>query len=185
MNPTNSNEGGWPASEMRQWLQSRYMSGLPAALSRMLVSVHISSVDYGAGTAGILETEDKVYLPSVREMNGNNSEPFVYCGEQIPWFTSDRTRIKFAGYTLSENPTYTVSSTAPKNPKKGDVWICSADSNVGYLWNGHAWVRARWYWLRGASVSNSTYFYYVAGNGYVGYYYYASSTNGVLPRLHL
>ena len=185
MNPTNSNEGGWPASEMRQWLQSRYLSGLPAALSRMLVSVHISSVDYGAGTAGILETEDKVYLPSVREMNGNSSEPFVYCGEQIPWFTSDRTRIKFAGYTLSENPTYTVSSTAPKNPKKGDVWICSADSNVGYLWNGHAWVRARWYWLRDASVSNSTNFNYVDSTGWAGNSSYATGNSGVLPRLHL
>ena len=185
MNPTNSNDGGWPASEMRSWLQKRYLAGLPSALRRMLVSVHISSVDYGAGTAGILETEDKVYLPSLREMNGENSEPFVYCGERIPWFTSDRTRIKFAGYTLAENPTYTVSSTAPKNPKKGDVWICSADSNVGYLWNGHAWVRARWYWLRDASVSYSTVFSNVSYTGWAGYNGNAAYSYGVLPRLHL
>ena len=185
MNPTNSNEGGWPASEMRGWLQSRYLPGLPSALRGMLVSVHISSVDYGAGTAGILESEDKVYLPSMREMNGTNSEPFVYCGEQIKWFTSDRTRIKFAGYTLAQNVNFTVSSTAPKNPQKGDVWICSADSNVGYLWNGHAWVRARWYWLRDASVSYSTYFYYVSYGGYVGGTSAATNSNGVLPRLHL
>ena len=185
MNPTNSNAGGWPASEMRSWLQKRYLAGLPAALRRMLVSVHISSVDYGAGTAGILESEDKVYLPSMREMNGTNTEPFVYCGEQIPWFTSDRVRIKFAGYTLAQSVNFTVSSTAPKTPKKGDVWICSADSNVGYLWNGHAWVRARWYWLRDASVSASTYFNNVYNGGGVGNGGNATNTNGVLPRLHL
>ena len=170
---------------MRSWLQKRYLAGLPSALRRMLVSVHISSVDYGAGTAGILESEDKVYLPSMREMNGTNTEPFVYCGEQIPWFTSDRVRIKFAGYTLAQSVNFTVSSTAPKTPKKGDVWICSADSNVGYLWSGHAWVRARWYWLRDASVSASTNFYSVYYTGFAGGNDGATGTNGVLPRLHL
>ena len=118
-------------------------------------------------------------------MNGNNSEPFVYCGEQIPWFTSDRVRIKFAGYTLAQNVNFTVSSTAPKTPKKGDVWICSADNNVGYLWNGHAWVRARWCWLRDASVSASPHFYNVSNDGNAGNGSSAANYYGVSPRLHL
>lgn len=43
----------------------------------------------------------------------------------------------------------------------------------------------RWYWLRDASVSNSTNFNGVNGNGNVGNLGTAADTNGVLPRLHL
>ena len=41
----------------------------------------------------------------------------------------------------------------------------------------------RWYWLRDASVSYSTYFYGVGYYGYVGYSSYATYNYGVLPRL--
>ena len=41
----------------------------------------------------------------------------------------------------------------------------------------------RWYWLRDASVSASTYFTSVNFNGLVGYGSYAAANNGVLPRI--
>jgi hypothetical protein len=41
----------------------------------------------------------------------------------------------------------------------------------------------RWYWLRDASVSASTGFYYVYTNGGVGYGNGASYASGVLPRI--
>ena len=43
----------------------------------------------------------------------------------------------------------------------------------------------RWYWLRDASVSASTYFYYVDYYGNAGYSSGATNSYGVLPRLHL
>ena len=41
----------------------------------------------------------------------------------------------------------------------------------------------RWYWLRDASVSGSTYFYGVASAGWAGNFGAATGANGVLPRL--
>ena len=41
----------------------------------------------------------------------------------------------------------------------------------------------RWYWLRDASVSYSTYFYIVYYTGWAGGGNYASNLYGVLPRL--
>ena len=43
----------------------------------------------------------------------------------------------------------------------------------------------RWYWLRDASVSNSTNFNNVNNTGWAGNTNYAASSYGVLPRLHL
>ena len=43
----------------------------------------------------------------------------------------------------------------------------------------------RWYWLRDATVSASTNFYFVYTTGYAGYSGSAAYYNGVLPRLHL
>lgn len=46
MNPTNTNAGGWPASEMKSWMENRYIPALPEPLQNMLAEVLVSSVGY-------------------------------------------------------------------------------------------------------------------------------------------
>ncbi len=186
MNPSNTNAGGWPETEMRTWMQSRYYPALPEPLRDMLEQVHISSVGYVDGTNHqIYESDDFVYPAAYRDFSGSNSEPWIYTGEWIPWFTSNAKRIKFVGITIPEDATFTSQQLPPSDPKIGDVWIATSNDSYGYIWNGRFWIRAQWYWLRDSSVAYSYGFYYVYYGGSVNNFYPASNSAGVLPRLHI
>lgn len=190
-NPSGYNSGGWPSSEIRTWLQKRYLAGLPTPLSNMLEPVQIMSVDRGDGVATALQSTDRVHLPSVREMCGCSNDPYSYCGNQIPWFTSNNSRVKFAGYTTADGIRFTTADIAPKSPKKGDVWQCSANDSICYIWDGNAWVAAKWYWMRDAQDELDANFCVVKDNGVSQYSNgkpysgWAGTPYGVLPMLHL
>ena len=190
-NPTGSNSGGWPTSEIRKWMQNRYLPGLPSPLRKMLETVQVMSVDYNDGSATALQSTDKVHLPSVREMCGSSKDPYSYCGEQISWFVDNKSRVKFSGQTMASGIQFTTSDIAPKSPAKGDVWQCSANSYVCYIWNGNSWVAAKAYWLRDAQDELAANFCVVTDIGAVTYSsgaacsMWAGTPCGVLPMLHI
>lgn len=180
---TDSAKKGWPESDMRAWMQKRYLAALPAALRAMLEEVQVKSVIYGDGTvagAQTVDSVDKVYLPCYQDMFGGSTEIYMQCGKQIPWITTNALRLGFYGLSPAEDAVYTTSnSTVPETPKRGDVW-----SGKYLIWNGHCWVDAQSYWLRDAYPSSTSNFHYVS---YGGYSYSGNSPTryGVRPRLHL
>lgn len=71
MNPTNSNAGGWEASEMRTWLQSEIYSAIPTDAKEAIVSVNKTYLDYDSGTTKTCA--DDVWIPSALEIFGDTS----------------------------------------------------------------------------------------------------------------
>lgn len=73
MNSWESNDGGWAECEMRSWLNSSFIDQLPDDLKSGIVKVNKSTNN--AGVTGsknsITATEDKLWLPSVRELCGD------------------------------------------------------------------------------------------------------------------
>ena len=194
MNTTSSNAGGFDAMPLFTWLQNRMFGAFPQVWRNFMKDTTISFNEYVDGTASDIQTAvAKVWIPSYNEMQGNNAEPWVYEGKWVTFFTNNTTRIKWCGpdklprdgyqiFTSSTDPTLTSSN----NVEDGDVWINSAESSRGYLRYNNAWVAATAFWLRGASVTNSTNFCYVNGGGYVDYNgSVATYSYGVCPRFSI
>jgi hypothetical protein len=82
MNSTNTNAGGWLSTGMRTWLNKRYLQAIPEGLRNILAEVKVNSCGNvnNDNVGEVLASQDKVYLPSHREMNGGSkdSEPYVY-----------------------------------------------------------------------------------------------------------
>ena len=126
-------------------------------------------------------------------MQGSNAEPWVYEGKWVTFFTNNTTRIKWCGpdklprdgyqiFSASSDPTLESSN----NVQDGDVWLKTSESSRGYLRYNNTWVAATTFWLRGASVTGSTYFCYVYNSGGVNYGGYgATGSIGVCPRFSI
>jgi hypothetical protein len=78
MNPTNSNEGGYAASEMRRYLTGNFLSGLLAAgLPESVIYAPTRSIANGGRYAGAADAlADKVWLPTEREMAENGQTEY-------------------------------------------------------------------------------------------------------------
>jgi hypothetical protein len=184
MNSTNTNAGGYDASYMKRWIKARVVPAVPECVRDMILTVIVNSVQYvdGSSAGDVTSTEEQVYLPSVRDMSGSTSEPWLYCGTYIQWFTSDNLRRKAVGCALSDAPEINTASTPVASPKVGDLWVYSN----GYIWNGRRWVRTSNWWLRDASVSYSNNFANVSYNGNVGTIgINATNLYGVCPRFSI
>ena len=192
MNTTNSNAGGFAAMPMFTWLQSRVYEAFPENWRQMMKQCVVKYNCYVDGTNSENKSCDAyVWIPSYAEMQSTQTEPWIYEGEWVPFFTDSYSRIKFRGYTLPEGFTRYVSNTDPTEDeantvKEGDLWINTADQSRGYVYRNGEWFAANNFWLRGAAVSNSTNFSNVYNNGNVNANGgNASNSNGVCPRFSI
>lgn len=196
MNPTNTNAGGFPATEMYEWLVKRVIPALPEVWQEMMEECTVNYMEYVDGTNHNIGTfAAKIWLPSYIEMQGGTSEPWVYEGEDhIPYFTSNEMRAKFKGADKLPRDGYQhfsqdtdPAAVASNNVQDGDLWYNSTTGITRYYLrvNGD-WFAAYSFFLRGASITNAAYFCYVSHYGHVGAGgFSAASVIGVCPRFSI
>ena len=77
MNGSATNAGGWPSSNMRDWLNNTIVKALPRQWQSMIRTVKVLS-SKGQTKADIVESEDKLFLLSQAEVGFNTTEvPYV------------------------------------------------------------------------------------------------------------
>ena len=97
MNKKLTNAGGWRDSFMREWLNGTIFHMMPDALQEIIVPRTIRQTLDGA----VVETEDKLWLPSFTEMFGKEGAedwaPADTGDEQFQLYTSEKSRVKEQG----------------------------------------------------------------------------------------
>lgn len=120
-------EGGWQSSELRSYLATQLFNNLPDYLQRRIVSVEklTNNVGYTSDAASVTATHDKLWEPSVKEINGDvkwdeidyasdrrpNDTVMNAEGTQYQWFSqltdasgtipSDKLQMTFKGKSTS------------------------------------------------------------------------------------
>ena len=209
MNGTNTNEGGWNASEGRSFMNTRLWAAFDYGWRSMIKKVKINA-SAGNGSTEILTSEDYLYLAANRELGGSTSVPYVNEGSAISWFTSNAYRIKFSDAIRLDGSQVITSDTDPTlltgyTINEGDIWINTVNSSYGYIYipeekaalhttigcrkvsssdnivasDGGLWMRAMWYFERSAAASSSANFYSVNNLGTPNSYTNASGSGGV------
>ena len=94
MNKKPTNKGGWRDSDMRMWLNETIFHMLPDELQEIIVPHHIVQTADGE----TLESEDKLWLPSLTEMLGEETAkdwaPADTNETQMELFTTEHSRVK-------------------------------------------------------------------------------------------
>ena len=122
-------------------------------------------------------------------MTNQTSEPWVYEGKFATWFIDNSHRAKHRGHWARDGAQYFSGNTDPSlleqnNVQDGDVWQDTGDSSIVKLRVDGKWLSAYYFWLRGAYLSSTSYFWYVYYNGGTSYYG-ASNTFGVVLRFSI
>ena len=97
MNPTQTNSGGWKATPMRTWLNTRVLNALPIMWQQLIQTVYVNSnTGYQATTIVDPPAEDKIWIPSCKEVGFNvNTSPYsLESDATFTVFTNDTSRIK-------------------------------------------------------------------------------------------
>lgn len=93
MNSSNTNSGGFPDSDMYEWLNGDFFNSLPADLRPLIKTVN--KVTSAGGGNSILETDAmKVWLLSVTETGTSYSYAASGEGTRYPVFTTKADRVK-------------------------------------------------------------------------------------------
>lgn len=105
MNSTNTNAGGWVASQMRTFLKTRVYDALAYKWQNIIKTVEVMSSPGNSDSSGeVVTSNDKLYLPANREVGGNTSSPYkdeVLNQTTISFLASIRLRLlKFPGVIL-------------------------------------------------------------------------------------
>lgn len=200
------NAGGWDASDMRTFVNTRVYDAFPTTWKSILKKVKINA-SAGNQSTEILVSEDYVYLPSYTELSNSQNSPYVNEGTYIKWFTTNAVRCKFRGQVIPDGAQYITSDTDPTlltstTVKPGDIWINTNNSSIGYYYipaelkdkhyyyggsdniqasNGGLWLRAPGWWERSPLVSSSTNFMFVGNYGYPYNNLSASNAIAVVP----
>ena len=166
MNPTNTNKGGWPASDMYKFLNDSSLNGesgkelsiinsLPPELKSVIIDTITVS---GRGSEDTVEyftsPEDKLYLLAPKEIYSDWSNQYDTA--------SDKTR-QLDYYSIKS-----VTTNSYTNAIKKDS----------------AGTTAYWWWLRSASSNTYSLFYRVYSNGDCSIVF-AANTRGVSPAFRI
>ena len=95
-----SNEGGWPATQRRDFLNDEVFPALPIQWRKLIRRVEVRSSE-GGGMPTIVASQDVLFLPSAVEV-GFQSGVVPYCNEVdpmaetavLPWFTDTSSRVR-------------------------------------------------------------------------------------------
>ena len=96
-NETATNVGGWAATGIRSWLNTRVFNALPIEVQQLILTVYVQSSS-GDKSSDMVDppAEDKIWIPSCKEM-GFNVSTAPYSNESdatFTVFTNDASRIK-------------------------------------------------------------------------------------------
>lgn len=93
INSSQSNVGGWEASEMRNFCNDRIYNAFPTVWKSVIKKPYIPA-NIGNNTTTIVTSQDYVYLPSNVELTATTTDPYNNEGYAISWMTSTTDRIK-------------------------------------------------------------------------------------------
>ena len=157
MNSTNTNVGGWEASEMRTYANEAFFNNLPEDLRNVITKTKVIS-GHGSGDNnaeredGNWESTDNIYLLSGKEVLDVNSYDTAYDKtRQLDYYADNHV-------TTSKNRSYAIKK------------------NI----NGNA---SAW-WLRAASSDDTDYFLCVFARGSFDTDY-ATNHNGFAPAFRI
>ena len=118
MNSSNTNSGGWGDCARRKWCNEVYLNAMPEILRNAVKEVKIKT-SAGNKSTTIVETNDKIFLPSEVEIFGSTSYSVAGEGEQYAYYknaTANRYKLpKYSSSSVSsryfERSPYSGSST--------------------------------------------------------------------------
>ena len=158
MNSTDTNVGGWEASEMRTYANGDFFNKLPSDLQNLIIDTKVISGHGSADTSNFTST-DKIYLLSVHEIYEDGTES-----------------------NLSEN------DTAWNNTRQLDYYKARNVATDGHLSSATKWYNinemASLWWLRAACSDSDVVFLSVLLSGYRSYNG-ASNSIGFAPAFRI
>ena len=135
MNSSQTNVGGWPASEMRTYVNSDIYNALPTELKNGIINTTVVS-GHGSRDSANFTTADKMYLLSTKEVWGKE-------GTSVINYDSAETETRQLDYYKNAGVTTSNYSVAKKqnNGSNSYWWLRSACSSYAYSfyivsWNG-------------------------------------------------
>ena len=139
MNSTDTNVGGWPATEARELANGEYFNYLPSDLQKVIIDTRvISGHGNTAGETNFTST-DKLYLLSAHEVYGTS----------IPISTND----------TAWNNTRQLDYYKARNVTADGHWSSAMKwYNINEM--------AYWWWLRAANSTNNSFFFSVNSYGH-------------------
>ena len=156
MNSTSTNVGGWPASELRTYVNGTVYNSLPSELQNAIAETKVVS-SHGSTSGEVnFTSSDKLYLLSTKEVWGKDSTSNVISTDKAEAETRQLDYYKNKGVTTSDY------SEAIKQYDGSD-----------YYW-----------WLRSAVSYNPNTFFSVHSNG-VWYSISASYAYGISPAFRI
>ena len=93
INSSQSNVGGWGASEMRSFCNSRIYDAFPTVWKSIIKKPYIPA-NIGNDSSSVVTSQDYIYLPSHVELTATTIDPYSKEGYAISWMTSTTSRIK-------------------------------------------------------------------------------------------
>ena len=193
MNSTNTNEDGYAATEMADWLEARVLPAFPKQWQLVMREVKVPYVNRVSNNVGeVLTMDAKVFIPSLADITNQTSEPWSYEGRYASWFIDNPHRAKHRGHWAREGAQYFSGNTDPaliasNNVQDGDVWQDTGNNSIIKLRVDGDWLSAGYFWLRGAYLGSATTFLYCYyyGGASAGGSYYASIVFGVVLRFSI
>ncbi len=138
MNATNTNVGGWPATEMRTYLNNDIYDSLPSDLQNIISNTKVIS-GHGSNDSNNFTSTDKLYLLSSKEVWGKEGTQNVITKD------SAEAETRQLDYYKAQNVTTNNYAGAIKQYNGSDSfwWLRSAYSDTNNLFFR---VRANGYW---------------------------------------
>lgn len=115
LNDSSTNSGGWAGCRLNAYLNTRLYDAMPIQWKQLMKQVQVTS-SAGNKSAEISSSDCYIAIPAAIEMEpGMTTEPYVYEGTSIPYFTTNKSRIctyddGTAGSYWLRSPNVTYSS---------------------------------------------------------------------------
>ena len=141
MNSSETNVGGWPASEMRTYVNGTIYNALPSELQNVIATTTVVSGHGSTAGEANFTSSDKLYLLSTKEVwNGGTS------------YDTAETETSQLDYYKNKGVTTSNYSGAIKqyNGSNYEWWLCSANSNFTNIFFT---VRYGGDWTHGNAIS--------------------------------
>ncbi len=129
MNSSSTNAGGWPATSMREYINSDIYNALPSELRSVIVPTKVISGHGNTSGETNFESTDKLYLLSTHEVwedNDGNSNSGIDYYDKAYSYTRQLDYYKNLGVTTSDYS----GAIKKRNNKSSDWWLRSARSNT-------------------------------------------------------
>ena len=128
MNSTNTNVGGWPASEMRTYVNTTVYNALPSELQNVITTTTVISSHGATEGEANFTSSDKLYLLSTKEVWGKNGTSNIISEDTAESETRQLDYYKNKGVTTAD-----YSGTIKQyNETKNYWWLRSAYSPGTY-----------------------------------------------------